>query len=362
MVKAGCMGRVVLAVFSGTGNAMRAAGLVALELRKSGRHVEMVDLASGGAIPQLVPGELLFICSSILGFSVPSTVMLALKAAPASDGAAAAVLCVCGAVMHKGRILGGWSGAASVAALGVLKRKGYVPVGSADVSYPENWTQMTEAAMGENQQLILERGDDEVGAFSMALKAGTRVFIKRNILTLTLVRFIGFVFRSLARKVLAMLYIADDSCTSCGLCARTCPASSLVMKDGRPGWTSRCSGCNRCINLCPSASIQTSTARLVLFAIQNIVAILVASPLAEALLGAIVPAWTGFSRKLSAFGLGVLVYGVLTAIQLGPLNALICILERRPAFKRFFSAGFTRKYRRYLAPGFRPGEGAPRAD
>ena len=356
MVKAGCMERVALAVFSGTGNAMRAAGLIALELRKSGRHVELVDLASSGAIPQLVPGELLVICSSILGFSVPSTVMLALKAAPASDGASVAIVCVCGGVMNKRRIIGGWSGAASMAALGVLKRKGYVPAGSADVSYPENWTQVTEAAMGEDQRLILERGDGEVRAFSHALKDGKQVFIKRNLLTLTLGRFVGFVFRSLARKVLAMLYIADDSCTSCGLCVRTCPASAIVMKKGRPCWTSRCSGCNRCINLCPSASIQTSTARLVLFAVLNIIAILVASPLTKALLGAIAPAWAGFSRNLSAFGLGLLVYAVLTALQLGPLNALICILERRPAFKRFFTAGFTRKYRRYLAPGFRPGE------
>ncbi|OHD80246.1 MAG: hypothetical protein A3J97_01460 [Spirochaetes bacterium RIFOXYC1_FULL_54_7] len=73
------------------------------------------------------------------------------------------------------------------------------------------------------------------------------------------------------------------------------------------------------------------------------------------MLGVIAPAWTGFGKNLCGFGLGLLIYFVLTALQLGPLNALIRILERRPAFKRLFTAGSTRKYRRYLAPGFRPG-------
>jgi NAD-dependent dihydropyrimidine dehydrogenase PreA subunit len=351
------MKRIVVAVFSGTGNARRAAGFLADELKESGRPVELVDLAKGVSIPQLASGDLLVLCTSILGFSVPSTVMQALKASPRSEGAAAAMLCVCGGVMHKGRISGGWSGAASMVALGVLRRKGYLPAASADVSYPENWTQMTEAAMGKDQKLILERGDGEAKAFGKSLKAGTRVFIKRNILTLTLVRFVGFVFRSFARRILAMMYIADDSCTSCGLCARTCPAKAIVMKDGRPYWTGRCAECNRCINLCPSSSIQTSTARLVLFAVLNIAVVFVASPLAKALLGALAPAWGGLSRSLSGFGLGLLIYIGLTTIQLGPVNTLIRSLERQPTLKHLFTTGFTRKYKRYMAPGFRPGEG-----
>ncbi|MDX9958748.1 MAG: hypothetical protein RBT68_09940 [Spirochaetia bacterium] len=59
-----------------------------------------------------------------------------------------------------------------MADLGVLKRKGYLPVASVDVSYPEYWTQMTEAAMGEDQRLILERGDGEIQAFCRALRDG----------------------------------------------------------------------------------------------------------------------------------------------------------------------------------------------
>jgi hypothetical protein len=41
------MGRTVIAVFSGTGNARRAAGIVAAELEAAERHTELVDLAAG---------------------------------------------------------------------------------------------------------------------------------------------------------------------------------------------------------------------------------------------------------------------------------------------------------------------------
>ena len=53
------MGRTVVAVFSGTGNAKRAAGIMAEELTASGRVVETVDLAAGADIPALGKGDLL---------------------------------------------------------------------------------------------------------------------------------------------------------------------------------------------------------------------------------------------------------------------------------------------------------------
>jgi len=131
------MSRTIVAVFSGTGNAQRAAGIVSAELQASGHSVEMLDLAAGAAIPELGTGDLLVLCSSTLGFSPPALVFDALKSAPpsgtqGSSGAQVAILCVCGGVMNKGRISGGWSGAASIVSLGVLARKGWEPVGSAD--------------------------------------------------------------------------------------------------------------------------------------------------------------------------------------------------------------------------------------
>lgn len=353
------MDRTVIAVFSGTGNARRAAGIVAAELEAAGRHTELVDLAAGAVVPELGAGDLLVLCSSTLGFSPPRMVLDALKAAPRSGGprsggAQVAMLCACGGVMTKGRITGGWSGAASIVALGVLRRKGWEPAGSADASYPQNWTQMSEAAMGADQAAIIERGDAEARAFGKALAAGRRVFLKRNAFTLSAGRFVGFIFRLVASKILGSMYIADDTCTSCGLCARVCPARAIVMQGGAPTWTPRCVDCNRCINACPAASIQTSTARLVIFAAVNVIAMIASPPLARSIMHVAVPGLSGQASGFVSFLAGVALYGAFTMLQLGPLARVTSVLERKPAFRRFFTASFTGRYQRYLAPGFKP--------
>ncbi len=346
------MGKTYIAVFSGTGNALRAASIVGQELAASGHSVETGELSAGASLPALDPGDTLILCSSTLGFSPPSTVMACLKAAPRSPGTRAAALFTVGGLMRKGKISGGWSGAAPLVALALLRRKGYASLGSADLSYPENWTQVKEAAMGADQEAILAHGDEEARAFGKALAEARAPFIKRNPLTKSLGRFVGFVFRHVARRFLAKLYIADERCTSCGLCARSCPASAIAMAKGLPAWGDSCCDCNRCINICPAKAIQSSTARLAIFVTLNLAALFAASPAARALLAGFAPSLSGPARGSAAFILGLIVYAAFSAIQLGPLDGLVRFLERRPALRRFFTASFTRGYRRYSAPGF----------
>lgn len=44
---------------------------------------------------------------------------------------------------------------------------------------------------------------------------------------------------------------AADACTSCGLCARSCPLGNISMTGGRPEWGARCALCLRCYHGCP---------------------------------------------------------------------------------------------------------------
>ena len=50
-------------------------------------------------------------------------------------------------------------------------------------------------------------------------------------------------------------YCVNDSCTSCGMCAKVCPRRNVVMKDGRPTWHNDCEMCYACFFSCPAKAI-----------------------------------------------------------------------------------------------------------
>lgn len=50
-------------------------------------------------------------------------------------------------------------------------------------------------------------------------------------------------------------YHAEDGCSSCGLCARVCPAGNITLEDGRPSFQHRCESCMACIQFCPQKAL-----------------------------------------------------------------------------------------------------------
>lgn len=50
-------------------------------------------------------------------------------------------------------------------------------------------------------------------------------------------------------------FFANDTCKSCGICAKVCPKCNIVMVNGKPEFLHRCSACMACVAYCPSKAI-----------------------------------------------------------------------------------------------------------
>lgn len=347
--------------YSATGNTYRGLSLVAEALRARGYEPAWRDLAKGlspfggaGSAPD--EGDLVLVGFPALGFSAPEPVLRALRGLPRLLGVQAAALCACGGSAFGGKILRGWAGGAVPEIERLLLRKGMTVLASAEASYPENWRQVSRPAQGELREALVAMGDADARSFAAsltrALDGGPPERLRRGPLVLALMSPVAWLFRSLARKCLARLFTADAACTGCGLCARSCPAQAIRMKGGRPSWGLACSACNRCINACPEGAIQTSNLRLGFFALVNVaVGVLgfrAGGRLVAALGAALGLRLPGIVGALAGFAL----YCGLTLVQLGPLDALLRLLERSPALKGAFYRSFTKGFPRYLAPGF----------
>ena len=350
--------RVAIRYFTGTGNTARACAMLAQEFTAASWEADLKEIRADNNDPYegLEGADLTVVAFPVLGFAPPITMKRWLARIPkdrrhrkAQDGEGrrryAAVLCVGGATYYRNRYIPGWGADAPFAAARILKRRGFVCAGMEEVSYPENWRQVSNPPDEKQRFAIRERNDPIVRAFARSLASGDRrvVALKRDVRVRALMAMFAALINRFGRGPLTRTFIAASSCTGCGLCARGCPALAIRMRRGRPRWTLRCVECNRCINACPANAIRTSTLALVAHFMWGLAATAVALSLPLPL------EWLPPARGL----VRVLALLVFFVVQLGPFSALLALVEVLPPFRAQFERSFMEGFRRNLAPDFK---------
>ncbi len=54
-------------------------------------------------------------------------------------------------------------------------------------------------------------------------------------------------------------FCTNDHCVSCKLCERICPLQNITFENGKPVWNNKCIGCNACVVYCPNKAISFET-------------------------------------------------------------------------------------------------------
>ncbi|MDD5699542.1 MAG: EFR1 family ferrodoxin [Victivallaceae bacterium] len=66
-------------------------------------------------------------------------------------------------------------------------------------------------------------------------------------------RFNKYFCRSFARE--AAKFYVNRNCTACGVCEQICPTQNVKLVDGRPRWGDNCEQCFACLQWCPAVAI-----------------------------------------------------------------------------------------------------------
>jgi ferredoxin len=242
------MKTAVIFYFSGTGNTELVAYMLREALSKreyATQLIRMEDILKNKLLLDLSRYDLIGIGSQVIGFGAPRLVYEFIKALPNANGQKTFVFRTAGGVAPVNYN-------ASKPMMRKLKRKGYDVFYERIFSISSNWI----SKFDDNVIVKLhEATQKKVGLMCDGLVKGEQRILKTGFMQRIMMECIMFTTPFFFR-IAGKRYAVKDTCTHCGQCVKNCPASNIVVKNGRTTFQSSCSFCMRCIYSCPNNAIE----------------------------------------------------------------------------------------------------------
>jgi ferredoxin len=125
---------------------------------------------------------------------------------------------------------------------------------------PGNYTPMYGAKPKETQEKQFAAAEAKIADTAEYIAGGEKGTVEKSFFLVNWL-FSSFLYPLGIPKMLEAdrHFRVLDSCTSCGICEKVCPADNIAMKEGKPVWQHHCEQCMACLQWCPEEAVQYKT-------------------------------------------------------------------------------------------------------
>lgn len=240
--------RVILYVFSGTGNTLKVASLYKHFLEKDGENcVDIYKISvNSGEMPLPYDYDLVGIGYPIHGFSAPEPTIKLCKSLPVCENKRTFIFKTSGEGLHL-------NDCSSQKCIKILQKKGYDVTLERHIVMPYNMIYRHTDGMAKHMWIYAHA---LVDLNCRELMENKREKVKQPFFKTFYCPIVRFLEQKFAHLHGTAFKVDSKKCINCGKCMRDCPEGNIVFENGKYKFGHKCVLCMGCSFNCPKDAVK----------------------------------------------------------------------------------------------------------